>query len=449
MNRIKSAIRFIFGENESYSLEQRLFISALIIGILLGFIGTITNFILLDELVPIIIPSAVSLILVVFYYLVRFRGHFKLLTIPIILFSNIGLAFIWYFNGGMDGSNEFIFIIALMLGLLMVEQKHKIGLLIFFIILKTFLYSIQLYKPELITGFPTQKARWLDVYTTSIYISFLIYLIINFLHKNYMLERHKVEESKKELQELNLKLNESNNTKDLFFSIISHDLKSPFNSIIGLSEILTHNIDNFDKEKIQQIADNINKSANETYLLLENLLKWSRLQRGIIIPNFRNYSLSKIIDDLCLLYRELAKSKEISIITKIPDDFAIYCDEEIIKTVLRNLIANAIKFTEPKGRIILSATDTNGLVEIKVSDSGVGIASDKLPELFLINKSNSTKGTSNESGTGLGLHLCRALMETHGGRIWVESELGKGSSFYINVNRFIESEKENALVFQN
>jgi len=449
MKKLKSAIEFVFGENESYSLEQRLFISALIIGIFLGIVGTITNYFLFASIVAIIIPVCISIILVVFYYFVRIKGFFKPLALPIIFFALIGLAFLWYNNGGIDGSNDSIFIIGLILGLIIVEPNKKIIVLSFFILIKAILYFIQLYRPELITPFPSENARWLDVFTTSIYITILIYLIINFLHKNYALERNKLEESKKELQELNLKLNESNKSKDMFFSIISHDLKSPFSSIIGLSEILAQNINEFDKEKIQQIADNINKSANETFLLLENLLKWSRLQRGIIIPNFGNHNLSKIVNNVCVLYREVAKTKEISIINKIAGDVSIYCDEEIIKTILRNLVANAIKFTEPKGLVILSATESKGLVEIEVSDSGVGIATDKLPELFSIDKNNSTKGTSNESGTGLGLHLCRALIETHGGKIWVESEVGKGSSFYISVTRVIESEKENALVFQN
>ncbi len=449
MNKIRSAIQFIFGENENYSLEQRLFISALIIGILLGFAGTLTNFILITENEAIIIPSILSFVLVIFFYLVRFKGLFKILVLPIIIFSYLGLAVIWYFNGGMDGSNEFIFIVAFILGLLIVEQNQKIYLFIFYVILKTALYLLQLYRPELIIGFPSVKARWLDIFFTSIYVSFIIYLIINFLHKNYTKERLTVEDSKKELQELNLELNESNNTKDLFFSIISHDLKSPFNSIIGLSDLLVRNVNTYDREKFQLLAKNINKSANETYLLLENLLKWSRLQRGIIIPDYGKYNLSKMISELGILYRESAKTKEIIINENVSEDIFVYCDEEIVKTVLRNLIANSIKFTEPKGFIYVSANENNGLVEIQITDTGVGIANEKIPELFSIDKNNSTKGTANEKGTGLGLHLCKALIEKHGGEMWVESDIGKGSSFYFTVKKFIDGEKANAIIFKN
>jgi len=199
-HKIKDAIKFLFAEGEDISLEQRLFIAALIIGILLGIIGTITNLILMEVLSSIIIPIFISIILILFYYFVRVKRYFKQLAFPIIIFSYVGLAVIWYFNGGMNGSNDFVFIVALMLGLIMVEYKLKIVVLLFFMALKTVLYLIQLFHPELITSFPSETFRWWDIYITFIYTSILIYLIVNFLHRNYARERFNVEESEKKFR---------------------------------------------------------------------------------------------------------------------------------------------------------------------------------------------------------------------------------------------------------
>jgi len=198
--KLKRAISYLFAEGEEISLEQRLFIAALIIGILLGIVGTITNIVLMQLFSSIVIPVAVSIALVLFYYFVRVKHYYKQLAFPIIIFSNIGLAFIWYFNGGMNGSNDFVFIVALILGLIMVETKRKIVVLLFFIVLKTILYLIHLYRPDLITSFPSETARWLDIYITFIYTSILIYLIVSFLHRNYARERFNVEESEKKFR---------------------------------------------------------------------------------------------------------------------------------------------------------------------------------------------------------------------------------------------------------
>lgn len=166
----------------------------------MGIIGTITNLILMDVLSSIIIPIAISLVLILFYYFVRVKRYFKQLAFPIIIFSYLGLAVIWYVNGGMNGSNDFVFIVALMLGLIMVEYKLKIVVLLFFMALKTVLYLIQLYHPELITSFPSETFRWWDIYITFIYTSILIYLIVNFLHRNYARERINVEASEKKFR---------------------------------------------------------------------------------------------------------------------------------------------------------------------------------------------------------------------------------------------------------
>lgn len=432
---LKKAFKYLLGESDNFSIEERLFLSALLIGILLGLMGTITNFILIDNTITILAPLFCSLILGNFYSYVRVKRLFDKLAFPIIISSFFAMGIIWIINGGIDGSNDTIFLIALILGLILVNNRKKIFVLILFIAIKTVLYFIQLYNPEIIQGFPSENARWFDVFTASLYTPFLVYLIISFLHRNYTLERQKVDDGKKVLEELNIELNASNETKDLFFSIISHDLKSPFNSILGFSDLLVNNAANYDTDKIKIFAKSINTVAGETYHLLENLLKWTRLQQGMIEPDYSVENLLLLSNQIVSLYSELAKTKEIDIENHIEPEIFIYCDIEITKIVIRNFLANAIKFTAPKGNISIWARIIEQMVEIKITDNGIGIEPENIDELFKLNPKGSTKGTSNETGTGIGLYLSKVFIEKQGGKIGVESAPGKGSTFSFTVEK--------------
>lgn len=433
MIKVQNFIKYISGQGEGYTFEQRLFISALITGILLGIAGTITNFALGFEIESILVPSVISLFLAICYYFIRFRGLFSMLSLPIIFLSYLSLGVVWMLNGGMDSSNEIIFIVVFILSLLMVQRKYKIYLLLFFMILKSGLYLIHLNYPWLVKPFPSENARWTDVFITSLYVSFIIYLVINFVHLNYLKEKEKVEAKHKELIQLNNELKNSNDTKDLFFAILSHDLKSPFNSIVGFSELLVNNAEKYDLEKIRNYSLKISNVANETYLMLENILNWSRLQKGEQNPNLSKYNLNSLVNEITTLFKELAKSKEIYLNNNVDQTISVYCDKEMTKTVLRNLLANAIKFTNPKGNISISAVVIDNLVEISISDSGIGISEEKLKNIFEPGILNSTPGTANEKGTGIGLHLCKVFIEKQGGTVGVTSEVGLGSRFYFTL----------------
>jgi PAS domain S-box-containing protein len=235
------------------------------------------------------------------------------------------------------------------------------------------------------------------------------------------------------IHDKNIELVELNATKDKFFSIIAHDLKSPFSSILGFSELLNTNIDKYSHENIKLFANSINNSANLTYKLLENLLEWSQLQRGKITPNLQSHNLKNIVDDVIQLNSEMAVKKNIKLENKIIFNVSIQCDFDITKTILRNLISNAIKFTNSEGHVEIKQINKGAFIEIWVSDTGVGIMPDKIPYLFTIDQDVSTSGTANEKGTGLGLLLCKELVEKQGGEIWVESIVGSGSNFYFTI----------------
>ncbi len=231
------------------------------------------------------------------------------------------------------------------------------------------------------------------------------------------------------IQQDKLKLEELNVTKDKLFSIIAHDLRSPFNSILGLSELLIENQRDFKIAESEKYLGLINSSAQNTLVLLDNLLNWAKSQTGQINFNPQKIILSSIISEIIELSNSAAIAKEISLIQNKPDEIEVYADEDMLKTVLRNLISNAIKFTKPGGNIQVLAKREQSRVEITISDNGVGMNKKMIDKLFRIESNESTIGTANEKGSGLGLLLCKEFVEKLGGKIWVESEEGKGSDF--------------------
>lgn len=235
------------------------------------------------------------------------------------------------------------------------------------------------------------------------------------------------------IQSQNCNLNELNATKDKFFSIIAHDLKNPISNFRDITKVLVENQDSFSKSEISEYLSMLNNSADSLFGLLENLLEWSRSQRGIIKYEPVHLDFTYLANNVISLSLPLAQAKKIELYSTVPEHFIIDADVNMINTVLRNLVSNAIKFTDENGRIEISATDHEHYSEFSVSDSGVGISQENLKKLFHIAENFSTLGTSNEKGTGIGLILCKEFVDKHGGRIWAESEYGVGTKFSFTI----------------
>lgn len=235
-----------------------------------------------------------------------------------------------------------------------------------------------------------------------------------------------------ELQDREEKLEELNASKDKFFSIIAHDLKNPFQSLLGYSQLLNQDIEFLEKNEIRDFSANLHASAEKLFKLLENLLAWSRLQRGVMELRPDNYILSDITLGNIELAALKAKEKNIELIHNIDYDIWVYCDYQMVNTVIRNLISNALKFTDANGKIEVGAI-VNENVTIFVKDNGVGMSKEIQDKIFRIDTHHSTLGTSDEQGTGLGLILCKELVEKNQGKLWVESEVGNGSTFYFTI----------------
>jgi PAS domain S-box-containing protein len=228
---------------------------------------------------------------------------------------------------------------------------------------------------------------------------------------------------------------EANSAKDKFFSIIAHDLRSPFTGFIGLSELLMDDYEVLTHQELKDISKTIHNSANSLFGLLNDLLMWSRSQIGSIPFDLEELDLYELVFNNIYILRSSSMSKGISIINNVEKNTIVNCDRNMILTVIRNLISNSIKFTNINGLIEIGiiCTDNPKEVCIYVKDNGVGMSETIISEIFQIDKFTTTHGTNNEKGSGLGLLLCKEFISKHGGRIWVESTLGLGTTFFFTL----------------
>jgi PAS domain S-box-containing protein len=237
------------------------------------------------------------------------------------------------------------------------------------------------------------------------------------------------ESAKKYMQELET----ANATKDKFFSIIAHDLKSPFNAILGFSKLLFEDFNDFTEEEKLTIIENIKLSSESTYKLLQNLLEWAKMQTNQLIIRNEDIDVCILINDTIDLLKSQAEQKNIKIFSSVRFDTLIYADENIIKTVLRNLISNAIKFSYPGNKVKIFSEEIDGEIKISVQDFGIGLTEEEKEYIFKFDSKYKKSGTQNERGTGIGLMLCKEFIERNGGRIKFESTTEYGSTFSILV----------------
>jgi signal transduction histidine kinase len=253
----------------------------------------------------------------------------------------------------------------------------------------------------------------------------------------------KRKEATLKLEKYSQDLLELNKTKDKFFSIIAHDLRNPFSSMIGFSEMLLEDLDRLSKDEIRDSLKIIRSSAKNSFNLLDNLLAWSRLETGHMPFNPNQIVLYEAVEEVINILFSLAYRKKIEINNLVGPKILVYADKNMLETILNNLVMNAIKYTPTggeinifAGEIVSDAGSKPNFITISVADTGVGMDTNTLGMLFTLNKLVSYPGTEKEPGTGLGLLLTREMVEKHGGRIWAESTPGKGSVFSFLIPAF-------------
>lgn len=256
-------------------------------------------------------------------------------------------------------------------------------------------------------------------------------------YKKLMKANTQIEEQRNTLEVLNRQLQQANATKDKFFSIIAHDLRNPLQFLLFASEILDDEYE-YGKpgaESIKKYIAEVLKTANNMSHLLENLLQWARSQSGRLECRPVPIDIDILARESIDFQQENSQNKDIEITQSVPENTLVYADENMIKSVFRNLVSNAVKFTPPGGAVSISASQSGDTVITAIKDTGVGIQQKRLASLFDIGESNSTAGTAKEKGTGLGLILCKEFIEKNGGQLQVSSCVGEGSTFEVSLPR--------------
>ncbi|MCF8264687.1 MAG: PAS domain-containing sensor histidine kinase [Melioribacteraceae bacterium] len=243
----------------------------------------------------------------------------------------------------------------------------------------------------------------------------------------------KIQSYLKQLESSEEELKKLNDSKDKFFSIIAHDLKNPFGTVLGYSEIIAEDCLKLERSELQEFSISLNQQAKAVFSLLENLLNWSRLQTGRMPYEPEELDFEEVAKTTLELYAETAESKNINLSLIDGTSKKVWADKNMLQTTIRNLVSNAIKFTPDYGTIELSSEESDGKIKIAVRDSGLGISEEDSKKLFRIDINHTTIGTGEEKGTGLGLILCKELVEKNGGEISVNSKLGEGTTFFFTI----------------
>jgi signal transduction histidine kinase/Tfp pilus assembly protein PilF len=283
-----------------------------------------------------------------------------------------------------------------------------------------------------------KRQRLTVIGVSAFLLLFTVISVYLFLIRRKLLRyQEKINHQNEQLIENEKKLNEMIATKDKFFKIIAHDLRNHFNGLLGYSELLVQTHREMDVDERDSMINDISDISKNTFSLLENLLVWSRSQTENLPFSPKTYRLPELVDANLTALQSLVKAKRLQLTSTIGKDIRVYADREMLNTVLRNLIMNAIKFSHERDEIRLDAEQENGTVRISIRDQGIGMSPEKLEILFDITQKTSTLGTDQEKGTGLGLALCKEFIDTHGGQILVDSKEGKGSVFTV----ILDSEK--------
>jgi len=253
--------------------------------------------------------------------------------------------------------------------------------------------------------------------------------------KNIELEKasRDIEIKNEEIIRQRNKLNQLNKDKDIFFSIVAHDLKAPFTGLLGFSEILTSDAESISREEVKELSIDMYNVASGLFNLLENLMQWSKIQTGGMEFLQTNFDLKELIENSLKLFNANANKKSIKISSEIPSGLKVYADRNMMDTVIRNLLSNSIKFTPRNGSVRIFSEKKNGVIYISIEDTGIGMDEEQINSLFIIGKQYSERDTENEKGSGLGLILCKEFIEKNGGNVSVKSEKGKGSVFSISI----------------
>lgn len=408
--------RILVGDNASIKLEGIIFISASLLCISMGFIAILWNcFIGLPLLLNILIVVLVFFFALIYYY-ARLKQIYngKVLVLVTLLF----LSCIWFFNNGIRGSVPGVYLLALPFFLCITSTKDHLKVLLVTVVNFVLLVYIErIFGDNLMIYHQSEKNVLIDNIFGFVVCICFSYLLLTAIIKSYYKERDKLVHKELEMKKLN-------DSKDLLFNIIAHDLRSPFTSLLGLTEIMADNSNNLSIKQYQKYAELNLRTMNKAFGLLETLLNWGRIQQGTIQVNPQKINLKKVVEESVEWFEEKYSRKKIETSIDVKETIEPYTDRYSIQTVIRNLISNAIKYTPQGGKISIYAEELeDNKVIIDVKDTGIGMNKEIIDNLFQLDIKSNRPGLDGEISVGLGLVICKGLVESQGGYLKLKVKL--------------------------
>ncbi len=410
------------GYPPAFSLEARIFNAICLVSAVTLFLNVFLNSLLgISQLV--ILMVAVFIISVLCYYYSRFKMKLNSCIIIYMIASNILIVINYKYNSGINGPTLLIFILSYFLTISVVPQKqYWFWITLNIAIVTTLLVFEYKYPGAIINTYPDAKHRFIDFGYTYIISVFFIFMITTAVRKSYHTERKLVEQKAIELAY-------ANDTMNKLFSILAHDLRSPLASIENFLDVLSSF--KLTEDERLSIQRELLTSTQNTQEMLTNLLLWSKSQMKGVTVNLVMVNLKKTLQTTLQILKTVAAEKGIQFTEQINNSIFIMADADMLQLIVRNLINNSLKFTNPGGQIIISADIAGSDCRIVIKDSGLGIPYEQQNEIFSL-KAQSTLGTKNEKGVGLGLLLCKEFTESQHGKITFESKPGAGTTFYVS-----------------
>lgn len=425
------------GDPEQFSMENRAFNFVCVLAfVLLVLCIAFDIYICLSIMTWVM--SGMLAILALMYYISRYRKKYKGGVIVFAVASYAALTLNYFVNSGSFGPTIFLYFVTFIFLVILGRPQHSILWMILHCGIVCSILAIEYYYPETIPDtYPDRHSRYLDLGITYIIGIIFFYAFTSYLRSYYVAKARQaaeksraVEEQNKQISAQNLQLETVNNEKNKLFSIISHDLKSPLDSIRGFLELLTDNaLDEDDQKKIQEELIMQTKYTSD---LLVNLMSWAKTQMHGVTVNLMPQNLSEFVEEIVDNKIWIAARKQITLTYVIGAGIEVICDKDMLTIVLRNLVNNAIKFTNPNGAVTIRVSTGSGKAIVSVQDTGIGIPKEKQADMFTL-KTRSTFGTNREKGIGLGLMMCKEFIDYQNGEIWFETEVGKGSTFFVSL----------------
>ena len=419
----------LVGEPELFSLEERIFNTVCIIAFI-----TMCFEVPFNLIIGLMVPASLCIFgtffAVFLYYLSRFKRQ-SLLGIKLFCFvCNLLFVINYFFNSGIFGPNLLLFLLAFFLIVTIIPKKQFRIWLALNLITVFGLLIIEHFNPTLIKNvYTSDLSKAIDFAITYFVAVLMIYFSISYIRKNYDIEKNAVLSQNIAIENQKLELERLNSEKDKLFSIVTHDLRTPLNSIQSYLELLT--MTDLDEDERMSLKSRLLEITKDTSTMLTNVLSWSKTQMEGAHAELIPLNLKAALTNGLSIEKNLSLKKGVNFEINCNDDLVIVADKNMFELVIRNLVNNAIKFTPSGGLVSVSATEKGSECSIVVKDNGLGIDKEQQEKLFQL-KAASTYGTNNERGVGVGLLLCKEFTNLQGGKIGFESKVGEGSSFYLS-----------------